>query len=124
MVVASKCVNGLVEFYTKGFPLVEAACLLDECMSKVGVDSPVANLVGVGQGVARNRAAKTHMIKLLRSCSQTRFDVSETLSIRKLRKRQSQELIPARKTFDLVVAVITLHTTAKLVSRGNKIHQL
>ena len=41
--------NGLVEFDTKGFPLVEVACLLDECMSKVGVDSPVANLVGVGQ---------------------------------------------------------------------------
>jgi hypothetical protein len=35
-----------------------------------------------------------------------------------------QELISARKTLDLVVAALTLHAPAKLVSRGNKVHQL
>ena len=50
-------INGVVSgFEPEGFaPFVQRACLLDQSLSEVGVDAPVANLIGVGQGVARDQ---------------------------------------------------------------------
>lgn len=92
-------------------------------MGKIGIDSPVAHLIGMGQSVARDVAADTNMIELGGLGSQTRFDISEALAIGELRKGQSEKLIPARKALDFVIALIALHAAAKFVS-GNKLHQL
>ena len=114
----------VVEFEAKEFSLVERACLLDQRLSKIGVDAPVADLIGVGESVARDGAANPHVIEFLRCVAKARFDVSETFSISELSKGQSQKLIPAGKTVDLVVAVVALNATAKLISGGYEVHQL
>ena len=65
----------------------------------------------------------SHVVKLRRCRSQTRFDISERLAIGQLRKSQRKKLIPARKTLDLVIALIVFHAAVKFVS-GSKVHQL
>src|SRR5712692_1364243 len=108
-------VDGLIEFDSEGLLLVELACCFDQHMSELGIDSPIADLIGMGQGISRDPAPNAHVIELGRSCSQARFDVSETLSIGQLGKRHAEKLIPAREARDFVVAVITLHAAAKFV---------
>jgi hypothetical protein len=50
------------------------------------------------------------------SRAQTNFDVPEALPIGQLSESHAEKLIPARKVFDLVVAVVTLNTLVKLVN--------
>ena len=64
-----------------------------------------------------------HVIKLGLRHAQTRFDIPQTLPVGQLRKGHTQKLIPTRKTFHLVIALVPFHTLAKLV-RGDKVHQL
>jgi len=80
-------IDGICEFESEGFALVEGTCLLNQDLSEVGVDTPVAYLIGIGQSVARDGAANSHVIELLRCAPQTRFDVSETFSKSQLSKR-------------------------------------
>ncbi len=108
-------VDGLIEFDAQRLLAVKAAGRCDQHLGEVGVDSPVARLIGMGQGVARNGAANAQVIKFGALGSQTRFDVSETLSISQLGKRHGEKLLPARKALDLVVALIALDAAAKFV---------
>ena len=45
-------IDGLIQFDTEGIVGVEAARLADETLCKVGVDSPISDLVGMSQGIA------------------------------------------------------------------------
>jgi len=47
---------------------------------EVGVDAPVAPHVGVRQGVARDAAAKAHVIKFGLMIAQTGFDIAQTVA--------------------------------------------
>src|SRR5919108_3015774 len=116
-------VDRLIEFESEGLLSVEVSRSLDKHMGKIGIDSPVANLIGIGQSVPRNLTANAHMVELGWRRSQTRLDISEALSKRQLGKGQGEKLIPARKALDFVIALVTLYTAAKFV-RGNKVHQL
>ena len=108
-------IDGLIEFDAERLLPVETSRHLDQHMSEVGVDSPVADLIGMGQGVARNVASNAHVIELGWGCPQTRFDVSEALPVGQLGKRHAEKLIPAGKALDLVVALIALHAAAEFV---------
>src|SRR5208337_3558175 len=116
-------VDRLVQFHPERLVLIEEAGLRDEQAGKIGVDAPVALLVGVGQGVARDGAAKAHVIKLRLVRAQAGFDVAQTLAISELGKSQREELIEAGETLYLVVAMVTIHATAKLGER-KQVHQL
>lgn len=70
----------MVEFESEGIALVESPCFLNQDLGKVVIDAPIAHLIGIGQGVARHRAANPHVIEFCRRGSQTRFDVSEAFS--------------------------------------------
>ena len=52
MVVESKSVGGLIQIDAERFVGIEFPGLGDEDVGKIGVDAPVAPLVGVGQGAA------------------------------------------------------------------------
>src|SRR5208282_5128165 len=116
-------VDRLVQFHPERFVLIEGAGLRDEQAGEIGVDAPVALLVGVGQGVARDGTPKAHVIKLWLMRAQAGFDVAQTLAISELGKSQREELIEAGKTLYLVVALVTIHATAKLGQR-KQAHQL
>ena len=79
-------VGGLIELHCERIVLIKFPGVSDQHLGKVLVDSPVAHLVGVSQGVARDLAANTHVVELVPSSSQTGLDVPETFAIGELSK--------------------------------------
>lgn len=90
---------------------------------EIGVDTPVAMLVGVGQGIARDLAPEVQVIKLGLLGAQTGFDIAETLAVGELTKSQTKELIPAGEFFDVAIALVSIDANLKLVGR-EKVHEL
>ena len=58
-------VDGLIQFDSEGFSGVEASGFANEDMSEVGIDAPIADLVGMGKGVAGYLSANPQMVELL-----------------------------------------------------------
>ena len=85
----------------------------NERLGKVGVDAPVATLVGIGQSTARNPALDAHVVELARLRAQARFDVAQTFSIGQLSKGHAEVLVETGKALDLVRSAIARHATAK-----------
>lgn len=56
-------VGGLIQVDPKGIVRVKTSGLGNQDLSKVGIDLPIPNLIGMGQSVAGNIAPKTHMIE-------------------------------------------------------------
>jgi hypothetical protein len=67
----------------------------------------------MGQSVARDLAANAEMIELALLRAQASFDIAQTLSIGELREGHAKKLIPARKSLEFVVALVTFDTTSK-----------
>jgi len=80
-------------------------------------------LIGVRQRIAGDASPEAHMIKLGLLCTETGFDIAETLAISELSKGQTQELIPAREIFDVAIALVSIDANLKLVCR-EEIHEL
>jgi hypothetical protein len=116
-------VDGVHEFQTKILVGIKSTSFGDKDLSKVGVDAPVARFVGVGQVVPGNMSADPHVIEAIPHRSQTGFDVAETLSIRKLSKRQAEELIETGKTLDLVIPAVAANAFSEFVER-QEVHNL
>ncbi len=109
-------IGGLIQFDSEGIVGVEATSLADEDLGKVGIDSPISDLVGVSQGIARDISSEAHVIEFSLSRAETCLDVSEAFSIGQLSKGHAKELAPARKVFDFVVAVVSLNAFLKFVN--------
>ena len=109
-------IGGLIQFDSEGIVGVEATSLANEDLGKVGIDSPISDLVGMSQGIARDVSSETHVIEFPLSRTETGLDVSETFPIGQLSKGHAEELVPARKAFDLVMAVVSLNTFLKFVN--------
>ena len=52
----------------------------DEHLGEIGIDAPISHLVGIGQGVARDLAAKTHVVKLGLGHAQADLDVPQAFA--------------------------------------------
>ena len=109
-------IGGLIQFDSEGIVSVEATSLANEDLGKVGIDSPISDLVGMSQGIARHISSEAHVIEFPLSRTQTCLDVSETFPIGQLSKGHAEELVPARKVFDLVVAVVSLNAFLEFVN--------
>ena len=120
MVLASKSVDRVFQVDAKRVLGIKTTGDGDERLGKVGVDAPVATLVGIGQSAARHPALDAHVVQLVRLRAQTRFDVAQTFSIGQLSKGQAQILVEAGKTLDLVLSAIARHATVGPIrpSRG------
>lgn len=116
-------INRLFQLDAEVFVRVKGAGLGYEDLGEVGVDSPIADLVGVSQGVSRHGSAKAHVIEFLLVAPQTSLDVAKTFAIGELSKSHTEELIPAGKGLDLVVALVALDTFLKFVG-GKELHHL
>ena len=108
-------IGGLIQFDSEGIVGVKATGLPNEDLGKVGIDSPISDLVGMSQSIARDVPSKAHVIEFPLSRTETCLDVSEAFPIGKLSKGHAEELVPARKVFDLVVAVVSLNAFLKFV---------
>src|ERR1039457_5858137 len=70
----------IVQVDTKRFVDIQLAGSADQTPRAVGVDAPVARGVRIGQRMARDLAANTHVVELLRLRNEACFDVAQTLS--------------------------------------------
>ena len=102
---------------------IQGACLTDENLGEVGVNTPVAPLVGVRQSVPGNRTAKAHVIEPRADRAQAGFDVAQTFAVAELRKRHTQELVQTRERMNIEVALIAGYASAELGVR-KQVHQL
>lgn len=67
----------------------------DESLREVGVDLPVAPLVGIGQGAARDAGPDAHVVQLGLHHPGTGFDVAQVLAVGQLGEGQADERIEA-----------------------------
>ncbi len=110
-------IGGLIQFDSEGIVGVKATSLGNEDLGKIGIDSPIPDLVRMSQSIARNIPSKTHVIEFSLSRTETCLDVSEAFSIGQLSKGHTEKLVPTRKVFDLVMAIVPLNAFVKFVNR-------
>ena len=89
----------------------------DEDLSKVGVDAPVAFLVGLGQSVACDGATNADVVEFAFHGIQTGFDIAEAVSAGQLSKRHTEKLIEARELPDTVVAFVLQYAAIEIALR-------
>src|SRR6266853_1114702 len=116
-------IHGLGQFHSERFVVVEVASGGNQDLSEIGVDPPVAMLVGVGQSVARNLATEAHVIELGLLGTKTGFDIAETFAVGELSKGQTEELIPAGEIFDVAIALVAIDANLKRVG-WEEVHKL
>ena len=97
--------------------------LLNEDLSEVGEDAPVAGLVGVGQRAASGGLANAAVIELGAQGMQAGFDVAQTLAPSQLGENHDDELFVAGQFADSEVATIASNTLVEFVF-GQAVQQL
>ena len=98
-------VNRLIQFDSEGLVGIQTSSRVNQHVRQVGPDFPVANFVGMGDVVAGNSTADTHMIESGVHRPKTGFDIAQTFSITQLSEAHHQKLIEARKRFDLLITL-------------------
>ena len=106
-------VNGLIELQSKRFRGVQPACSTNQTLCPIGVDSPIATLVGVGKSAAPNMASKPHLIKQLGARTQRRLQIAQTLPECELSKCHRKPLVVTSEILDPCIALIALDAAAK-----------
>src|SRR5882672_10023222 len=106
-------VDCLPQFDTEGFPHIQTPGDRDQALGEIGVDTPVAHGVGMGQRVASHRRTNSEVIELGTLCAQAYRDVPKALPVRQLREGHAQELVQAGKRLHFKLTVIACDATAK-----------
>ncbi len=83
----------------------------DQDCSKIGPDSPISSLVGIGQGAFLDQGAKLHAIEFVRVRAQARLDVSKKLSPRQLRKSHDSKVLGGRQRPLARISLVTIHNS-------------
>lgn len=110
-------IHRLGQVHAEGFLAAKVARDADQYLGKVPVDAPVADSVGVSQGVARDLSPETHVIELGLLSAKTSFDVAQAAAISQLGEHQAKELIPTGEALDVPIALVAIDANLKLVSR-------
>jgi len=118
-----QCIDRILEIEPQVLVQIKFASTSDQNCGQVGPDSPVARLVGIGQGGAVNAVAKSHGVQLARVGSKSHFDVSKTLSPSQLCKSHDSKLLGASQAPHARVATIARHDSGKACP-WNELHDL
>ncbi len=117
-------VDGPLELDVQGLAGIQPTSLGDQHLRQLGVDPPIAPVVGIGQGAAGDGSgAKSQVIELFRHRAETRFDVAQTLAIGKLGEGHAEDLVPAGELFHPLVADVAPDQPPKSVPR-QMVHEL
>ncbi len=68
-------IGGLIQFDSEGIVGVAATSLANEDLGKVGIDSPISDLVGMSHSIARHISSEAHVVEFPLSRTQTYLDV-------------------------------------------------
>ena len=118
-----QCISILFQFDSKGFVGVKSQSLLNQHLSKVGEDAPVAFFVGVGQGAASDRMAQTAVVEFGADSMEASGDVAQTLAIGELGKSHGQKLFVSGEGAHATVAAVASDTLVQFVL-GQLVHEL
>src|SRR5229473_891729 len=116
-------VDSILQIDAEGFLCIQRSSDADQALSEVGVDTPVAHGIGMGQRIARHGRTNSEVIELGTLCAQANLDVPKALSVGQLREGHAQELVQAGKRLHFKLTVITCHATAKSGQR-KMLHEL
>jgi len=118
-----KRIDGLFQLKAKVVFGIELSCLGDQHLGKIGIDAPVPFLIGFGQSASCDTASNAHMITPRGDCSQTGFDITQTLAVSQLGEGHAEILVPAGECLDVPVPIVSFNTSTKVV-HGQEIHEL
>ena len=93
----------------------------DEDLSKVRINPSIPVLIGVGKCIAGDVSSDAQMIKSGLSCTQTGLDISQTFAVGQLSEGHAEILVPAGKTDQLAIAVVSIYALAEFVC-GDRVH--
>ena len=82
-------VETLIETHADRIAGVQGPRDANQDLGEIGIDPPVARLVGVGQCGARHRGAESHVVELGAERTQARFDVAQAFAVGQLGKRHA-----------------------------------
>src|ERR1700738_2810644 len=116
-------VNGLLQIHAQRVARIKFAGLRNEKRGEIGIDAPVAVLIGLGQCVACDLATNADVIQFGLHGVQTDFDVAQAGSVGQLSKGHTQELIEARKLAGAIVASVFADAAVE-IALGQEGHQL
>lgn len=116
-------VDRLGEIHCKRLLSIQPACGADKRVGELGINAPVARLVGVGQGAAAHVATQPQVIEFGGLRAQTRLDVAQAFAVGQLCKSHRQKLVQAAEGAHVEIAAIFRHQTAKGMPR-RELHEL
>src|SRR5271163_3307675 len=116
-------VNRLFQVDSQRIFDVQFSGVCNEDLSKVGVNAPVAILVGLGQSVACDTATKAKVIKFGFHRIQAGFDIAQTVSTGQLSKCHAEKLIETRELPDTIIALVLADAAIEIALR-QRIHEL
>ncbi len=102
-------VDRLLELHAEAVLGVEAPGLVDQHLGEVGVDPPVALLVGDGEGVPGDPSTDAHVVELGGHGPEARLDVPQALAVGELGEGEDQELVPMTEATQPVAARVAAH---------------
>jgi len=103
-------VDGVIEFHAEAVLRIELARSADQVLREIGVQPPIAALVGIGQCRTRHRLREAHVIELGCLSTQAGLDVAQTLPIGQLGEGHHAKLLGTRER---------THPTIGIVPRGH-----
>ena len=106
-------IDGIIEFQSQVFVGIQGSGQSNQGMGEVGVEAPVALLVGVGEGIAGHAAAQSHVIQFVLVRPEANFNIAQALAVSELGECHTQELVETGKRFDVPIALIPLDATAE-----------
>ena len=88
-------VDGLIQIDAERVVCIQMPSRTNQDLGKVGPEAPVADFVGMGQIVAGNSSADSHMIKFVAHGPKTGFDIAQAFPVTQLGEGHYQKLIEA-----------------------------
>ena len=116
-------VDGLIQLDGETIVSIEFASMGNEDVREVGIDSPVAILIGFGQRVACDGSSKAKVIEFGLDGIQAGFDIAQAVSVSELSERHAEELIKAGELPDAIISLV-LSDAAVKIALGQGVHEL
>ena len=110
-------VETLIEIHADRIAGIQGPRDANQDLGEIGIDPPVARLVGVGQGGARDVAAESHVVELSAKRTQARFDIAQAFAVGQLGERHREELIPAGEAAQPAIPVVAAYAASEFTIR-------
>ena len=106
-------IDGVGQFQPQAFVGVKPARLSSQSLGEIGVDTPIAAFVGIGQCRTSDWSAKPHMVKLSGLGQQTCFDIAQAFAVGQLRESHDPMVFGTMQRTYFVIAIVTVDDAGK-----------